>query len=152
MTPEPATIPTSLLTVLIVAVTTLAGVIVYLWKHYQAKLDKIAEVEKEVDKGVHQERLLWAAERQRLAQAQEDFEVRLRLEFETKHRAAVEDCAKRVADAVQASRDREDSIRREYAENMTLVAERAEASSAKLATVMEKFYDRYVSPRSRMKG
>lgn len=150
MTPEP-TVPTSLLTVLIVAVTTLAGVVAFLWKHYQGKLDKLAEVNKQVDALNYQERLAWAAERQRLAQSQEEFEVRLRLEFEGKHRMVLEDYAKRLAEAIDGAREREDAIRREFTTNMELIAGKAESSQAKLALVLDKFYERYVSPR-RVKG
>lgn len=150
--PTEPTLPTSLITVLIVAITTLAGVIAYLWKHYQSRLDEINKVNNIADAGVYQERLGWTAERVRLGQAQEDFEIRLRLEFEAKHRLVVEDCAKRVAEAVQAARDREDAVRREFADNMGTIATKMESGQAKLALVLDKFYDRYVSPRSRLKG
>lgn len=157
--PEPTAIPTSLVTVLIVAVTTLAGVITYLWRHYQGKLDKLEQFHNEIDKGIYQERLNWAAERGRFEQvreewatAQERFEARLRGEFEGKHRTVVEDYAKQVSQVIEASRQREDAIRREYTENMELIAGKAESGQSKVALVLEKFYDRYVSPRPRGGG
>jgi hypothetical protein len=131
MTPEPA-IPTSVVPLLIAAVMALAGVVVYLFKRMEAK-DAVRAQEREA---WVIERTGWAVERAR----QERFQVELRAEYETKyhevHKTLYED-----------AREHEDQARREYAENIEAVSQNVQAASDKVTQVLDKIYDRYISPR-----
>lgn len=125
-----ATMPTSLITVLTIAVTTLAGVIVYLWRYYDRKLEALAQ-EHKAEREIHaKEREGWAAERARA----DSIRMELRAEYEAKHREVM----KTVYDDARA---REDMIRREYAANMESVSDKANESSEKVAVVLDKLKD-----------
>ncbi len=120
-----AAVPTSLITVLVIAVTALAGVIVYLFKHYEGK---IAEHVKE--------RIAWATER-----------IKLAADLEAKHRALLDNQVKFMSELHEASREHENASRREFATTMEMVADKGTEASEKVAAVLDKFLDRFVTGR-----
>lgn len=88
-------------------------------------------------------------ERMKLTADLEKLRSDLRAEYESKHRELVEG----FSDSVRLERDQnrahEDEARKEFAELMEEVADKQGQSSAALTTVMEKFFARFVGPRSR---
>src|SRR5689334_17799621 len=95
--------PASLIAAICIAVVALAGVVVYLFKHYQKKLSDFEDDRKRAEAGVTQERINWAVERQRFVDAHEEFEILrdkfesgLRAEYEEKHRVVVQNYARQV--------------------------------------------------------
>lgn len=122
-------IPTSWAPMLIIAIIALSGAIVILWRYYAGEL-----------KGINAERLkereAWAVERERWAVERE----RLRGEYDKRYIVDLERIHKEA-------RDHEAAVRREYAENMEIVASKAEESLNKVAAVLDKIYDRYIGPR-----
>ncbi len=138
MSPDATTIPPYLVAILITALTALAGTVAYLFKHFSSRE---AEAVKE--------RLAWAVERSKFDTAREEYEIALRLEYETKHRALLENHIKTMAVVHDAAREHEDLVRREFAQLMETVSAKASESSDKIAAVMDKFYERYVERRQR---
>jgi len=137
MPPDPSVQP-YVVTILCAAVVGLAGVIVYLFKHYSGRQDTH-------DK----ERVLWASDRAKFDEAREKYEAQLRAEYEEKHRLIVEAYAKETAEIRDSSREHEDQVRREFAASMNAIADKAAESTEKIAAVLDKMYTRYVGPRSR---
>ncbi len=123
--PDPSNAPTSLVAVLVVAVVTLAGVIVYLFRYYSAKADQHAA-----------ERLLWAKEREAWAVERE----KTRTEFERQHREVLHKL-------YDEARQFEATSRREYAQHMEAVEQNAAAANERIGKVLEKIYERFISPR-----
>lgn len=140
-------VPTTLIGALALAVTALAGVIVYLWRFYQGRMAKASKAQLAQAEKHAEERQQWALERQRLLQTDDDL-MRMREELETRLRAEFEEKHRRVVDDVyrQAREDMREA-RKDFAEIMGAVQSEASKSSEKLAAVMDKFYDRYVGPR-----
>src|SRR5215470_2700540 len=128
---EPS-IPTSLIPLLITAILALAGVIAYLFRYYS----KRAEDHGKEREAWSKEREAWAAERARL----ERFQIDLRAEYEAKYHSTLETLYKEA-------RENEALARREYAENMESVAQKAAEASSKVAAVMDKIYDYLIRPR-----
>lgn len=131
---DPSSVPTSLAPLLIAAVLALAGVIAYLFRYYS----KRAEDHGREREAWAKEREAWAVERTR----HERFQVELRAEYEAKYHET-------LANLYKEARENEATARREYAENMEIVAQKAAEASAKVATVMDKIYDYLIRPRSR---
>lgn len=156
MPPDPATaasIPPYLVAILISAVGVLAGVVAYLFKHYSSKQDESQKGRLSQEQDFARERITWATERQKIDTAQEAFEIKLRLEYETKHRALSDQYMQMMREIGESSREHEDAVRKEFAEIMETVASEATKGQEKIALVMDKFYNKYVSPpRSRPKG
>jgi ATPase subunit of ABC transporter with duplicated ATPase domains len=143
---DPA-IPTSLITVLIIAVTALAGVVGFLFKHYQGKLAEVEKDRRDREAQQAQERAAWALERTRLEREQENFELRVRAEFEAKHRAMLDNQVKMTSEIHEAAREQETTSRREFAATMEMVADKSTEASEKVAAVLDKFLDRFVTGR-----
>lgn len=150
--------PTSLVAATIIAVVALAGVVVYLFRFYQKRIDTMQNESRETLAGIAQERIDWAKERQRFSDASEEYEVlrdkfesQIRAEYEEKHRIVVQNYARQVSDMYEAQRSHDKQVRHEFAELMETIAQQAEDSTGKIAVVLEKFIDRY-GPRNRLKG
>jgi hypothetical protein len=126
---------------LIIAISTLAGVVAYLFRFYNKRDAKLQEERKQIIA----ERSGWALERE----GWEKERLRIRLEFEEKHREVVENYAKALHEDVSNSREREDKIRNEFGELMEEVRDDAQKSSSALVDTLQKFYDRFVGPRPR---
>jgi hypothetical protein len=129
---EPA--PTTLIPLLVVAITALAGVVGYLWRYY-SKRDEVHGKEREE---WHAERERWAVERERWdrvrAELRADYEARYREDY----RQLLEDQRKHEEDSKRADADRMESIERITAE-----------ANAKVAVVLERIYERYIGPGPR---
>ena len=82
----------------------------------------------------------------------ETMEAKTRAEFEEKHRSVIAEQVKMMAALHEAVREHEDTARREFAENMEMVATKAAEASDKVAAVLDKFYDRFVGPRGVRRG
>jgi hypothetical protein len=152
MPPPDATIPPYLVTILIGAVVCLAGAIAFLFRHYSSKQDASETSRRQSESEFAKERLAWALERQRWETQREEYELSVRLEYEAKHREVLERHIQITAGLHEAARTHEDLIRREYAQIQETVQAKASSSIDKVTAVMDKFYDRYVGPRSRPKG
>ena len=132
---DPA-IPTSMVTVLIVAVVALSGVIAYLFKFYSKRLSISESDRRQRDEAMAAERAAWSVERTRL----EGYRDGLRAEYDRHYRDALE---KLYAEA----REHESTARREYAANMEVVADKAAEAMSKVGAVLDKIYDRFIGPR-----
>ncbi len=86
-------------------------------------------------KEMAEERTKWALEREAL-----------RTEYERKHRELVESFAEAVREERDTNRAHEDLVRKEFADLMERVAEEGGKASQALVDMMQKFYDRFVSP------
>jgi flagellar basal body-associated protein FliL len=148
----PPNIPPYLVAILVAAVLGLAGTVAYLFKHYSGKLSDVEDLRRRQADAIAQERQAWALERQKFDDQRDDFELKIRVEYETKHRALLETQVKLIAELHEVGRLHENEVRREFAELMATVADKAQESSDKIANVMDKFYNRYVGSRSRVKG
>jgi hypothetical protein len=130
--PAEPSLPTSLAPLLIATILALAGVIAYLFRYYS----KRAEDHGREREAWAREREAWGAERVRL----ERFHVELRAEYESKYHET-------LTTLYKEARENEAAARREYAENMDSVAQKAAEASARVATVMDKMYDYLIRPR-----
>lgn len=153
MTPDP-----TLVAVLVIAVTALAGTIAFLFRYYSKRLKEAHDDQKRIMEAASSERFEFAKERFEFVKERsmwliertrfEAVELHLRTEFEAKHRAAVESYARTVQDLHETARTHEDTVRREYLQNMESVSDKAEAAQGKIGAVLEKIYDRFVvAPR-----
>lgn len=135
-----------------IAAFTFAAVIVYLFKFYN-KRERRWDDER---KAFEEERRLWArkeekweADEEKREKDLEAAQLRLRSEYEEKHRALVVQYAQAVKEERDANRLHEDGVRRELGEMMEAVSDKAAESSQALVDLLQKFYDRFVGPRSR---
>jgi len=128
---EPS-IPTSLIPLLITAIVALCGVVAYLFRYYSKRSEDHGK-EREV---WAKEREMWAVERTRL----ERFQVELRAEYEAKYHET-------LTTLYKEARESESTARREYAENMEIVAQKAAEASDKVTAVMNRIYDYLIRPR-----
>lgn len=153
--------PTSLIAAMTIAVVVLAGVIVFLFRHYTAKM---AELNASSNERISQmttkhaeehktwaaeregwcaERASWAAERAKMEQHRTEY----RLEYETRHKDVVAQYADQALELYEKVLQHETAARREYADNMELVADKAAEATAKLGVVIEKIYDAFAGLR-----
>jgi hypothetical protein len=139
---DPAT-PTSLVTVFIVAITALAGVIAYLFRYYSGRqaAAETAAIKREEDNA--KERVAWAVERAELKSYSDD----LRAEYEAKFRSMAERHAETVRVLYDVGRDHENAARREYLQNMEIVAQKAAEANDKIGAVLEKALERSLGAR-----
>lgn len=77
--------------------------------------------------------------------------VEARAEFERKHRETVEQFSRELRELYEDSRGHEDQVRKEYAAMMAGLSDDYTRSSGEIVRVLDKFYDRFVSPRARTK-
>lgn len=133
MPTEPA-LPTSLVPLLVLGITALAGVIGYLFVFYSKRDDKHTK-----------EREEWALERERWAVERERWE-RARTEIRAEYDARYRDDAERV---YREQREYEETSRRADADRMESIARIAAEANTKVAAALDKFYDIYIGPRRR---
>ena len=157
MTP-PTEPPPYFIYLLILAIGGLVTTIVYLFKHYNAKL-AAREAQDLATERVHAaEREKWAAERTAFGNHHE----KIRADYEEKHRQVVERHVGIINEMFAASRGREDGMRGEFLENadkarreiaqsMEAIASKAADAQDRISLVLDKFYDRLLGPR-RPKG
>jgi hypothetical protein len=146
MTADPA-IPTSLATVFVIAITTLAGVIAYLFRYYSGRQANIEEQRLKREDEHARERTTWVLERAELKNYNDD----LRAEFEAKFRANSERHAETVRTLYDVGRDHENAARREYLQNMEVVAAKAAEANDKIGAVLEKALERSLGNRRNTK-
>lgn len=77
--------------------------------------------------------------------------VEARAEFERKHRETAEQFSKELRELYDDSRGHEDQVRKEYAAMMSGLSDDYTRSSGEIVRVLDKFYERFVSPRARTK-
>ena len=135
--------PTSLVTVFIIAITTLSGVIAYLFRYYSSRQAAIEEQRLKREEEHAHERTGWAVERAELKSYNDD----LRAEYEAKFRANSERHAETVRALYDVGRDHENAARREYLQNMEVVAAKAAEANDKIGAVLEKALERSLGAR-----
>jgi len=116
----------------------LIGAVVYLFKDGRAR-----------DRRYASQRRAWGEERAKLIADHKTELEALRADYEAKHRELVEHFAQEVRADRDASRGHEDEARREFAELMERISTRQAEASQQIVTVFEKFYGRFVGPRTR---
>ncbi len=146
MPPETAT---NVVPLLLIAISTLAGAVVVLFRMYTTRLEKKETALLALTKAHAAERAQWAVERTELVNDMDTQDVKLRLEYETRHREISERYAQEQRRISEDHRDHEDGVRREYADNMEAVATEAGRQSAATIEVMNKLYERFIGPRPR---
>jgi hypothetical protein len=119
-------------------IITLAGVVAYLFKRYERRDDRREKAIVEERKTMDEERAAWAIEREKL-----------RGDFEAKHAELSDDFANALREEHKLARDHEDEIRAEFAAIMERVATESGKSATALVEMLQKFYDRFVGPRTR---
>lgn len=140
-------VPTSLVSALFLAITVLAGVIAYLFRHYTQRLKEIEKARDEHDCKIAEERACWAEERAKLSASREQIETELRLEFESKHRQALQDHVTTIRQIFEAARENENAARRDYAANMEFISRTAAEANDRIGMILDRFYDRLVATR-----
>jgi hypothetical protein len=139
---------------LIIAVTTLASVVVYLFKLLLAQ----SKESKSTDAAIIKEREGWSAERAKLAHDAQLERQRLALEFEMKEQELRADYEKRHREIIErydaiARNDskrmleHEDEVRKDFADIMERVSAEDSKSNDAMVQLLNKFYDRLVGPR-----
>lgn len=142
--------------VFISAIVALAGVIVYLFKTLEKKNRRADARSAEKDAAL-------AEQRKDAAVKDEQWETKLeklRADYEVKNKELAEKYAQDLRVLAQqhkedlrtlydASREHEDQVRREFSEVMETVSQKAGEQSQAIASVLERFYTRFVGPRSR---
>lgn len=142
MGPETASLPGWQYGLLGVAAFVFAGVIVYLFKFYTRR-ERRWEFER---KAFAEERKAFAVKEASWDDEREKERLRIRGEYEEKHRELVEKYSDDVREEREANRVHEDAVRREFSEAMEAISEKASASSQALVEMLQKFYDRFVGP------
>lgn len=130
--------PSWMIAALVAVITTLAGVVAYLFKRYERRDDRREKAMAEEREKMATERAKWALEREQL-----------RADFSAKHAELSDDYATGLREERKTSMDHEDEIRAEFAAIMERVATEAGKSSAALVEMLQKFYDRFVGPQRR---
>lgn len=128
---------------LLLAVTALAGTIAFLFKFYSGRLALADDARSKRDEEISKERIEWAKERTRM----ESMELSLRAEYEEKHRSLIETQAKIMQAIYDAGREHENRCRREYAQNMEVVAAKVTEATEKIGAVLDKMLDRVLGTR-----
>jgi hypothetical protein len=148
----------TLVAALIAAIVALSGTVAFLFRHFTKKDDDYMKERSlySAERAKHaEERANWAAARATL----ENFENKLRAEYEARYREIASDHSEAVIKMYEDARqlDKEnrreylqslDETRREYAANIDGVAKRHEESMTKLGAVMDKLAGR-LSGRAR---
>jgi biopolymer transport protein ExbB/TolQ len=140
-------IPNNLVAALLFAITALAGVIAYLFRHFTNRIAELDTDRQKHDAEVAKERAQWAVDRAQLSGSREEIANELRLEFEAKHRQALQDHITTIREIFEAARENENTARREYTANMEFISRTAADANEKIGTVLERFYDRLASTR-----
>jgi len=130
-----------------VAVAALAAVVAFLFKYYSGRMKESSDALIKANDQCAGERERWAAERSKLEERLEAIQTEIRGEYDAKHIRLLEAHAAQIQRINDDAREHEANVRREYAHNMDTVAAKSAEAIAKLGLVLEKFYDRYVSPR-----
>ena len=123
---------------LIAVITTLAAVVAYLFKRYERRDDRREKAITEERKSMDAERASWAEERETL-----------RADYETRNAALSAKYAEALREDHKAAIDHEDEVRADFAAIMERASQGAEKSSMALVDMLQKFYERFVGPRSR---
>jgi hypothetical protein len=131
--------------IFIAAIVALAGVVAYLFKLNNERINKNEDGRKELDGTIADERKDVAVEREKWNLERE----RLRADYEAKNRELAEKYAKDLRASYEDNREHEDGVRKEFAEMMEVIATKAGESSQAIVTMLDKFYDRFIGPRRR---
>ncbi len=134
MPPTEPSLPTSMVPLLLLAITTLAGVVVYLFTYYN-KRDREHTKERE---GWAKEREGWAVERERWERTRSEYRAELEARYREDYRTLYDQQRKYEAESRQADADRMEAIEKLAAE-----------ANTKVASVLEKICERYIGPGRR---
>lgn len=144
--------PPWIIAAFITAVATLAGVVAYLFKRYERRDDRREKAIAEERRAMDAERASWAKERETWKAERETWETEreeIRADYEANARQLSERYAQALREEHKIALDREDAVRAEFATIMANVEAQAAKASQALVEILNKFYDRFVGPRSR---
>lgn len=131
--------------IFIAAIVALAGVVAYLFRLLNVRVNKTERLSAEKDKVIADKDKSAAIER---VQAEVRLE-KLRADFEAENRELAEQYAQDVRALYDDNRAHEDAARKEFAEIMEKIDAKAGESSKAIVTMLDKFYERFVGPRAR---
>ena len=138
--PSTLTIPMPMLISAVVAlagaVVALAGAVGYLFRHYSKRVSIVEASRTKEREGRAEEREAWVAERARY----DKLHAELRAEYEAKYHAT-------LRTLYEDAREHENTSRREYTENVEVVAKHAAEASDQVTQVIDKIYARLIEPR-----
>lgn len=123
---------------LVAVIATLATVVAYLFKRYERRDDRREKAIVEERKSMDAERASWAEERESL-----------RADYEARCATLSAKYAEALREDHRAAIDHEDEVRADFAAIMDRAAQSAEKSGLALVDMLQKFYERFVGPRSR---
>ena len=123
-------------------------VIIALYKKNEARVEKSIELAKEMAS----ERASFALREAALRAEAALREVALRKELAEEREKLADEFAKDLRELRVQGHAREDQIRREYTELMETVSAEATKQAGAMANVMDKVYDRIISPRAPGRG
>lgn len=140
---EPNNIPTTLVGALILAVTALAGVVVYLFKLYVGRNTTAEANAAKKDEDVARMRAAWDVERE----SWEAERMRLLMEYERKRADLAEGYAMETGEIRDGALVREDALRKDFGDRLERIsAEAAKAAHAQVE-VLTKLKERFIGPR-----
>lgn len=135
-----------------IAVFVFAGTIMYLFRLLTtAQNARVLQCDSEKKERIA-EREGWILERSKFEIERQSWELEretMRAGFESKHRDVAEKFGREIRELNKDALDREDAVRREFADLMESVSQRAEKTSEANVAVLNKLYDRFVGPRRR---
>lgn len=150
---------------LIIAITTLAGVVAYLFRLYVSRNKEITSREEAMASERHAaalERAVISSDHKRVLEKIEaehrheldvqarQFELQeaeLRADHEKQWRETIERYDSAARRESEIFRAHEDQVRKEFTAIMEKVSDSAEKSASATAQVLQRFYDRFVGPR-----
>lgn len=146
--PSQASFPTSLPAAFAVAIVALVGALIYIYKSKEKAHDLLAEERKKF----FEKDAEWRIERDRLQKANSDYQIALRLEFETKNKELSERMSKELTELVKTVHANEDSARAEFNGMLEGVMERSDRGTDALVKTLEKLTDRVTTANVHPRG
>lgn len=141
--------PPWLIVLLVSAIGTLGGVIVYMFKRYERREDRRDKAITEERAAMNAERTQWKIDREKMA-AEHDAELETaRAEYEAARAQLAQRFSDALRDEIKTARAHEDAVREEFATIIERIDAQATEASKALVEMLQKFYDRFVGPRSR---
>lgn len=148
---------------LIAALIALAGVVAHLFKLMNKRIDA-NEAARKADDTAHAtertkwteervtERMRWAAEKDKWESERELERATEHAEYERKHREIVEHYEETARADRVAHYQREEQQRKDHAEMIERVSEKASQSAASMVTLLQKIHDRFLGGGKRRGG
>lgn len=143
-------IPSWFVGALVIAITTLSGVVVYLFKLVLSQRDNHDKNRQSAELLHAEERNKWLEEKAAWDAEREAEHASLALNYETKAKELAEGYNKALSEERAAHLTREELIRKEGAELVERMSAEAAKAAGKMADLLQKFHERFVGgPRRR---